>query len=259
MAEIVDELEEERVEPSYSWSQRLAVLLTPRGGNEPAIREGTLDDPLDDEERALYMKSVSALERRWSRVAFLLGVFGGVIVAGFVLAKHPTTNQTLKLTGGLPWSVGTKTEKVKVSDVYVLAGSFVAVLGASGLLALRFRKRSLVIFCLFFLGLAFTWLYAILGLAFIFLGGWMLLRSWRVQRHGVASGKAAAQASAQKRAELRGQKTGTKPAARSSAAKTTTPRTTRKPATSTAERKAPTPSKRYTPKAPVKKKIPKPT
>ena len=99
-------------------------------------------------------------------------------------------------------------------------------------------------FDLFLVGFAFTVFIGLFGFAFIFLGGWLMLRAWRINKYGTTNSKAIAREAA---ARPRGRER--KEAARSASKSSSSP----------AGRKPPTASKRYTPKAPPRKKIPKPT
>jgi hypothetical protein len=104
---------------------------------------------------------------------------------------------------------------------------------------MRRRKRTLVAFSIFVTGFAFTLIFPPLGFALIFLGGWLMLRAYRLQKYGTANMKMVAKEAA------------TRPSRkdRQAAAK--------KPVKPTGYQ-APKANKRYTPKAPTKKKIPKP-
>jgi len=93
----------------------------------------------------------------------------------------------------------------------------------------------------------------LLGLPFLFLGGWLLVRAWRVQRYGTVNAKEAAEVSSARRAE---KKAGGTPAKSGSAVSAKSPVKDSKGASSsgTASKSKVDPSKRYTPKAPPKKK-----
>jgi hypothetical protein len=97
-----------------------------------------------------------------------------------------------------------------------------------------------VVFSFFVTGFSFTLIFAPLGFALILLGAWLLLRAYRIQKFGTANAKLAAK------------EAGNRP-----------PRKERKKASGTtsapAAYKPPTANKRYTPKAPPRKKVVKPT
>ena len=110
--------------------------------------------------------------------------------------------------------------------------------------ALWKRKRTLVAFSLFLLGFAFTVFIGLAGFIFILLGGWLMLRAWRINKYGTTNSKVIASEAA------------TRPRGRQ---RKETARSTSKAASTPGARKPPTASKRYTPKAPTRKKIPKET
>jgi threonine/homoserine/homoserine lactone efflux protein len=120
------------------------------------------------------------------------------------------------------------------------------VLCVIGFFALWKRKRTLLAFVLFLIGFALTQFIQLFGFAYIFFGGFLLLRAWRLNKYGTTDSKVIRREAA---ARPRGRQ-------RKEAA-TTTSKT--KTASAPGARKPPTASKRYTPKAPQRKKIPKPT
>ena len=123
-----------------------------------------------------------------------------------------------------------------------LLGLVILVLCAIGFAALWKRRRTLVAFDLFLLGFAFTLFVGLLGFVFILVGGWLMLRAWRLNKYGTTNTKAIArEAAARPRGRQRKEEA----------------RTASKAAASPGARKPPTASKRYTPKAPPRKKLPK--
>ena len=70
------------------------------------------------------------------------------------------------------------------------------ILCAIGFLALWKRKRTLVAFALFLVGFAFTLFVGLIGFAFILLGGWLMLRAWRINKYGTTNSKAIAREAA---------------------------------------------------------------
>ena len=105
-------------------------------------------------------------------------------------------------------------------------------------ITVRVGRRSAVGFTALMAGLAFEAEVGILGVPFIFGGGWLLLRAWRVQRYGSPTGT---------KANPTGEKRPPPPKSERPTRKKKEP-----------ERKGPVASKRYTPKAP-KRKRPAPT
>ena len=112
-----------------------------------------------------------------------------------------------------------------------------------GFLALWKRKRTLLAFVLFLIGFALTQFIQLFGFAYIFLGGFLLLRAWRLNKYGTTDSKVIRREAA---ARPRGRQ-------RKEAAAATSSKTASAPGA----RKPPTASKRYTPKAAPRKKIPK--
>jgi hypothetical protein len=175
-------------------------------------------------ERKAAMSTLDAVELKWAK--------SGLIVATIVALLLPVYAKTL-LHSAKDKAVSTTVESVLISGIVLL---FCIV----GFIALQRRKRTLVAFSIFITGFAFTLTFAPLGFALIFLGGWLMLRAYRIQKYGTANMKMAAREAASRPPRKVRQK----------AAKTPV-----KPSGYT----APKANKRYTPKAPTKKKVPKPT
>ncbi|HWD55088.1 MAG TPA: hypothetical protein VG346_08185 [Acidimicrobiales bacterium] len=184
------------------------------------------------ERRKEVMRSLDPQEAKFSFAAFVLAAIGGIAVPVYELLHHTVT----------------KAGKASVSDApdALLLGGVVLVLCVMGFVALWKRKKTFVAFVLFFIGFAATVFFGLVGFVFILLGGWLMLRSWRINKYGTTNSKMIAKEAANR---PRGK------AARTAAAPKSTGRTSSPPGA----RKPPTPSKRYTPKAPARKKIPKPT
>jgi hypothetical protein len=136
-------------------------------------------------------------------------------------------------------------DSIAVAPDAKLLGGVILVLCAIGFAALWKRKRTLVAFDLFLLGFAFTLFVGLIGFAFILLGGFLMLRAWRLNKYGTTNSKVIAREAA------------TRPRGRQR--KETAAKSTSKAASDPALKKPPTASKRYTPKAPTRKKIPKAT
>ncbi len=108
-------------------------------------------------------------------------------------------------------------------------------------ITVRVGRRSPVGFTLLMAGLAFEAEVGILGIPFIFGGGWLLVRAWRVQRYGSPTGTKA------------------NPTGERRPPPTRPERATRSRKSKEPERKTPAASKRYTPKSSRKKRPPSPT
>ncbi len=201
-------------------SERFLKPAQPKGGAEPP-------DPnriLPKNERKAAMSTLDAVELKWAK--------SGLVLASVVALLLPVYAKTL-LHSAKDKAVSTTLEAALISGVVLLF----CILG---FVALRRRKRTLVAFSIFITGFAFTLTFAPLGFALIVLGGWLMLRAYRLQKYGTANMKLVAREAANRPPRKERQKAAKTPA---------------KP-TGYAPPKA---NKRYTPKAPPKKKIPKPT
>ncbi len=216
-----------------TWSARLLGAFS---GPKPAVGVGSSKqeaDPatiLPPEERKAAMSSLDPVETKWSLGAFVLATVAGIAIPAFIIAENKVTKK------------GKNT--IAVAPDAALLGGAILLLCVIGFLALWKRKRTLVAFDLFLVGFAFTLFIGLIGFAFILLGGWLMLRAWRLNKYGTTNAKAITKEAA---ARPRGRER--KDAAKAGAKTTSSP----------AARKPPTASKRYTPKSPPRKKIPKPT
>ncbi len=216
-----------------TWSARLLGAFSgPRQGGG-AAEQVDPGDILPPEKRKAAMQSLDATEVKWC-----LGAFGRAIAAGIAMPAYITAANKVTKQG--------KNSIAVAPDAWLLGG-VILLLGALGLLALWRRKRTLVAFDLFLVGFGFTLFVGLAGFIFIFLGGWLMLRAWRLNKYGTTNAKAIA-----KEAAARPRGRDRKEAARSGAKAT-------KGSSGPPERKPPAASKRYTPKSPPRKKIPKPT
>lgn len=179
------------------------------------------------------MSSLSVMEAKWSRIGLYVAAGAGVVATLYLRSAHSDKTEIVERHG----------KKVKeflpISTSWLLLGGVVLIFCVIGAVALQRRKRTLVVFSFFVIGFAFTLIFAPLGLAFIMFGGWLMLRAYRIQKFGTPSAKLAAREAAA-RPPRRERK-----------------RATRSPA-APAGHAPPKANKRYTPKAPPRKKIAKP-
>jgi hypothetical protein len=216
-------------------SQKFLKPAKPKAAAEPSDY-----DPqrvLGPVERKAAMSGLDPVEVKWTKGGLVLATAMGIIMTLYLSSAHSTRKETItKVVNG-------RTEHIKgyvpISGTWLLLGAIVLVFCGLGFVALRRRRRTLVAFTFFITGFAFTLIFAPLGFALILLGGWLMLRAYRLQKYGSANAKVAARQAASRPPR----------AARKQAAKTP-PKPT--------GYKAPTSNKRYTPKATTRKKVIKP-
>jgi hypothetical protein len=214
-----------------TWSARILGAFT---GPPQSGRAEAKSDPaeiLPAEERKAAMSTLDPMEAKWTLGALVLATVAGIAIPAYFIAENKVTKAGKN--------------SIAVAPDAKLLGGVILILCAIGFAALWKRKRTLVAFDLFLVGFAFTLFVGLVGFAFLVLGGWLMLRAWRLNRYGTTNSKAIAREAAARRPRGRDRKE----AAKSSS----------KTASSPGSRKPPTASKRYTPKAPPRKKIPKPT
>jgi len=211
-----------------TFSSRIMGAFTGPGASRGS---GETPDPTEiipPEDRKAAMVTLNQMETKWALGALIAATVAGIAIPlYFSVANKVTKNGK---------------NSIAVAPDAKLLGLVILVLCAIGFAALWKRKRTLVAFDLFLLGFAFTLFVGLLGFVFILVGGWLMLRAWRLNKYGTTNSKAIAREAA---ARPRGRQR--KEAAQSTA----------KTGGSPGARKPPTASKRYTPKAPARKKLPK--
>jgi hypothetical protein len=214
-------------------SQTLSeTFLRPAKPREEAPEEP--DRILTPAERKVAMSGLNAVEVKWAKGGLILATVLGIGLTLYLSSAHSTRTETIISHGKKHKAL------VPIAGTWLLLGAIVLVFCGLGFLALRRRKRSLVVFSFFVIGFSFVLIFPPLGFALILFGGWLLLRAYRIQKFGTANAKMAAveaRARPPRRERSRSRATGTAAA---------TPY------------KAPVPSKRYTPKAAPRKKVAKP-
>ena len=232
MSSIDDEYEDTGMrEP---WTLRVKDAFWPSGSpflRSPAV---TAADILPEPERKAAMRDLTGQEVKWCSGALALAALAGVVIPAIFTAENKVTKHGHNSIAVAP-------------DAWLLGG-LVLLLCALGVLALWFRKRTLLCFILILAGFALTPFVQLGGFLFIFLGAWLLLRAWRMGKYGTTNSK------------LIRQEVASRPRGKVKApAPNGSPSTTKGKASQPGVRKPPTASKRYTPKSPPRKKIPKPT
>jgi hypothetical protein len=227
-----DDYDDTGVQPP--WTLRVKEIFWPSPA--PRLGEDGEPDRVPAERRKEVMRSLDPQEVKLAFGAFALATIAGIAIPAYILATDKVTK------------AGKHT--VAVAPDAALLGGVIIVLCILGFVTLWKRRRTFVSFALFLIGFAFTLFIGLIGFVFILVGGWLMLRAWRINRYGTTDAKAIRQ-------EVSSRPRG-KDARTASASKGT--RTSKGKASSQpGARKQPTASKRYTPKAPPRKKIPKPT
>jgi hypothetical protein len=193
------------------------------GAATPARDPG---EPLSKSERKAAMATIDDVERKWSMAGLVLSTIIAVVVLVIAVVEHKTAK------------VGGHT-KAYVSPDAILLLAAILLFNALGTYGLVKRKRTLLAFVFFIVGLALTIVNPILGFALVGLGGWLMIRAYRLQKYGTANAKQVARAAATRPSRKQRQQAAAAPV---------------KPTGHT----PPKASKRYTPKAPSKKRITKP-
>jgi hypothetical protein len=215
---------------------RLAVSLTaPRTGGPAVPRQ-----PVSEGEKKQAIFNLDAKERKW-------GLVGAALAAVIALWQdlpylfNPKTPVKLPVGKNHACTSGFTYHKAAnaCEAFYDRAhwGFELAVLLAFALaifITVRIGRRSGVGFAALMAGLAFEAEVGVLGIPFIFGGGWLLMRAWRVQRYGTPTGT---------KANPTGERRPPPPRAERPSRKKKAP-----------ENKGPVASKRYTPKSPKKKR-----
>jgi hypothetical protein len=211
------------------WTLRVKEAFWP-SPVPPTLTDSGQPELIPSEQRRDAMRSLDPKETRFSFGAFLLATIAGIVIPAYIIASNKVTKRGK--------------DTIAVAPDAKLLGGVILILCVIGFVSLWKRKKTLVAFDLFLIGFAFTLFIGLVGFVFILLGGWLLLRAWRINRYGTTNSKVIAKETANR---PRGK------AARG------TPKSTAKTPSQPGVRKPPTSSKRYTPKAPPRKKIPKAT
>lgn len=184
-------------------------------------------------QRKQAMSSLDPLEVKLSFGVLLLATIAAVVIPAYISASNRVTRAGKNSIAVAP-------------DAWLL-GAVILLLSVIGFVALWKRKRTLVAFPFFLIGFAFTLFIGLVGFVFILLGGWLMLRAWRLNKYGTTNAKMIAR------------ETAARPRGRDRGSSSGTTKRNAKPSPTSGDRKAPVASKRYTPKSPARKKIAKPT
>jgi hypothetical protein len=216
--------------PARSWFSRAR--------SRDAAADGDADSGADDDKRR-KLRTLDDTERKFGFGAAILAVAIAVLFIPSLLHDTKQT-YTAKVVKGVcppfypPPVHGTCTRiVVQHPSDFVLRFILLMVLGLLLLAAVWASKRTLVMFMSFLTGLAA----GTLGLLLIFYGGWLVLRSWRVQRYGTTNSKEIRTISTERAAE---RSAGRREAKKAKGTTQVPPSPGKSPVT---------PSKRYTPRA----------
>jgi hypothetical protein len=221
---------EDRSSKSQSWSGRLFGAFTGPSSSGGSAANGEQPEILPEEERKAAMSGLDPSEAKWTLGALILATVAGIAIPLYFIAKNKVTKDGKN--------------SIAVAPDAKLLGGAILILCVIGFIALWKKKRTLVAFDLFLIGFAFTIFVGLIGFLFILLGGFLMLRAWRINKYGTTNSKVIAREAASR---PRGRK------------RKETAQPTSKTSSTSGTRKPPTASKRYTPKAPQRKKIPKAT
>lgn len=188
---------------------------------------------IPDPELKERMRTLEPVERKWGFGAAAIPLVIALILLPSLLHNTKVTAAPVKhkCAAGFRLLKGTCTD-IEHPSQFVLRFLLLAALGLLLLFAVWASKRTLAVFLGFLAGLAA----GPLGLLCIFYGGWLLVRSWRLQRYGATDGATVRKVATERSAAKREAKKAA-------------------PSVALASGKAPPPpSKRYTPKAKPRKK-----
>jgi hypothetical protein len=218
--------------PLLTWTFRLREAFWPTPPPRPAA--GDEPEIIPPAQRKTAMRSLDPQEVRWSFGAVLLATIAAIGVPAYIIASNKVTKQGKNTIAVAP-------------DAWLLGGA-ILLFCIIGFVLIWKRRRTPLAFDLFLVGFGLTLFINLVGFAFIFLGAWLLLRAWRINKYGTTNSKVIAKQTAAARKERSGGSTGAASKGARTKSKATYDPSVRKP---------PVASKRYTPKSPPRKKIPK--
>ncbi len=256
--------------PMTGWQRLSQSFLRP-----PNPQSRRKPDPVDmsglsDAERRKRINQIDSTERK-------IGLAAGILAAIFALVY---TIPYMVSRISVPWTTVKPVDKICPSGLaytleagkaatcngvyppshYVFSLVLWLVFAAAILVTVRIGRRSPLAFAMVLTGLAFGTL--ILILPFLLAGGWLLLRAWRTQKYGAPTATSPVEGyvrlppgAGRRRAATADTSAGA--GASGGAGRNTTRRTRRNHSEQSPDvRNVPTQNKRYTPKAPARKKIP---
>jgi hypothetical protein len=259
------------------WQRLSKTFVTPPGQSgqrasrsTPAAQQPTPDfSAMTDTQKRNLVNQIDPTERKIGYIASGLAVVLTLVSTIPYMVRRVSVATTTKPSGHSCANHYTYTthsgsaatcNTVYPTSHYAFSLVLLLVFSAAIFVTVRIGRRAPLAFTLVLTGLAIGSVIAntIIVLPFIFAGGWLLLRAWRSQKYGSPSAKAPLPGYTPPRrgpAPKAGAASG-----RSGGSTTNASRRSRKnqPPPSPTGRTAPTANKRYTPKAPPKKKSPPP-
>ena len=269
-----DDLTDDPEEPvaAPSWKERLTAPFVRPPGTAAAPASKAPERPPTDREVGERIKLIDPLERRVGTIGVVIGVVlvlaerarylikpsTPVSTSVARVGKHCPAHFTYQSVSGHMMCVG----NVVYSRSHWIEDTLVLLLFPLAMyISLRLGKRAPLGFTALLTGFAFGTTFGVLGFPFLLGGGWLLLRAYRVQKFGSPTAKAAIEGYTpktrrQKQAEAAAASSAAKPGAKPGAPRTASRRGKKDVAKTTPTgRPVPEQNKRYTPKAPPKKKV----
>lgn len=256
------------------------AFLKLSGGRSKANPDPDPDRPLTDRELKAKVTKIDQTERR---IGYLGAGLGAVMALTFTVPYISNPKEGAKATAATHAQIVSKSCPVRyqfqaktaahlarcVPIIYSRTYWFVTLLillafPLAILVTVRIGRRAPLAYAALMTGLAFEVTLGLFGLPFLAAGAWLLIRAWKSQRYGSPTAKRG-----DPPLQVSGRGATTK-AAGSGSSTTTGPARGKAPANgrrtkksqsapTDASRRPPAPNKRYTPKAPPKKKVPPPT
>lgn len=256
---------------SGTWQQRLSSsFLKPPKPKAPKAADPESEKPLTDAEKAQRIKMIDPTERKLGYGGAILAVIIGLIAtAPFINDPRLTVKVTEPILTGHKCATPDVYQYIKYQGRYACVGNIaysrshwlfllgaVLVFAVALFITTRIARRAPLAFVAIMTGLALlSFTQSILAFPYVLFGGWLIVRAYRAQKYGTTSAKEVREIITARRTGTDTKKTpgkGTptaRPAKKGKKAETPPSATGRTP---------PSPNKRYTPKAPPKKKVPPP-
>ena len=127
------------------------------------------------ERRRKVMRTMNPQEIKLAFGGFLLATIAAIAIPVYIIASNKVTK------------AGKNT--ISVAPDAKLLGGLILLFCVAGFFVLWKRWRTPVVVGLFFIGFAFTLFIGLIGFVFILLGGWLMLRAWRINKYGTTDTK----------------------------------------------------------------------